>query len=258
MARPLVLVPLAVLFAGGLVGCSVYLEVGEADRGPTVTEDREVSDVAVLDFAGSGDVTLSVGEPSLTVTGGQKVLDDLTVDVRGDTLVIDLAHQWLNPGRLTFDLTLPNLSSVRLSGSGSVTGETAGTGSREVDLSGSGRVELDGVAAGDLTVSVGGSGEVDLSDVAAASTSVEVDGSGRVSLDGETDELTARIPGSGPIDAGDLAAQRAVAAVGGSGSIDVRAQETLDASVTGSGSITYAGDATVTRSVTGSGEISPR
>lgn len=258
MARPIVLVPLAVLSTAGLVSCSMYLEANGGDRGPTVTQEREVSDVAALDFDASGDVVLSVGEPSLTLTGGENVLDDLTVEVQGDTLVIDLANGWHSPGRITYDLTLPDLSSIRLSGSGSVTGEAAGSGSRALDLSGSGRIELDGLDAQELDVSVEGSGEVVVTQVLAVGTSVVIDGSGHVRLAGESDRLTVRIPGSGDVDAGDLTAQDVVAAVGGSGSIDLRAEHTLDASVDGSGTITYSGGAAVRTSVSGSGRVAER
>jgi hypothetical protein len=259
MSRPAVLVPLAIVAAAGLAGCSIDVSLGPVDRGGTTTQERDVTAaVTAVELAASGSLTLAVGEPSLTVTAGRHVLDDLTTRVDGDTLVIDLDRHWLSPGPIAYDLRLPDLSSVRLSGSGEVTGEVAGTGPAELDLPGSGRIELDGLAADDLAVSVGGSGEVVVGDVAAQRTTVRIDGSGRVELDGETGRLDVAIPGSGAAELDGLAARDAGVDVSGSGLAEVDATQTLDASITGAGAITYRGDPTVTRSIAGSGAISAR
>lgn len=258
MARPAVLVPLAVLAAAALVSCSVNLEIGRGDRGPTTTQDREVTaDVTAVEFATSGSLRLSVGDPALEVTAGARVLDDLTTEVRGDTLVIDLDRNWLNPGRVDVDLTLPALSSVTLSGSGEVTGDVGGDGAARLELRGSGRIALDGLVADELDVSVGGSGELVVGDVAASATTVTIGGSGRVELAGETDELHVDIPGSGAAEVRDLVARDVEVRLGGSGVAEVNATATLDASISGSGAVRYTGDPQVTRSVTGSGTVSP-
>ncbi len=153
MARPIVLVPLAVLSTAGLVSCSMYLEANGGDRGPTVTQEREVSDVAALDFDASGDVVLSVGEPSLTLTGGE---NDGSGHVR-------LAGE---SDRLT----------VRIPGSGDVDAGDLTAQDVVAAVGGSGSIDLR--AEHTLDASVDGSGTITYSGGAAVRTSVS--GSGRV------------------------------------------------------------------------------
>jgi hypothetical protein len=255
MARRVLLVPLAVLAAGALVACSVYVDSRGPERGPQTTQARAVSAVSALDLGASGDLRLSVGAPSLSVTAGANVLPDLTTQVRGDTLAIELDHRWHDPGRITYDLTLPALSSITLGGSGTITGDAAGTGDAVLDLAGSGRIDLAALDAGALRVSVRGSGEVVVGRVTATSTVVDIDGSGQVRLAGRTSALDVSIPGSGVADVGALEARDARASIAGSGAAHVLATDTLDASISGSGAITYRGDAQVTSHVSGSGAV---
>lgn len=257
MPRPAVLVALAVPAAAALAGCSFYVDLGQ-ERGPEQTQERDVTAVAGVELKTTGSLTLAVGEPSLTVTAGERVLDDLVTEIRGDALVIDLPSRWHDAGDIHYELTMPALSVVELSGSGEITGDIAGTGSDELSVGGSGRIEVDHVTADGLTVSVDGSGEVLVGDVSASRTTVTIGGSGRAVLSGDTDELSVAIPGSGEVDVADLVAQDAVVEVDGSGDVAVNVVRTLDAAVAGSGTVTYAGDPDVRQSVTGSGSVSSR
>lgn len=73
-------------------------------------------------LATSGSLRISVGEPSLTISAGEAVLDRLTTTIDGDTLEIDLTGGSNNPGRIEYDLVLPALDTISIRGSGSVTG----------------------------------------------------------------------------------------------------------------------------------------
>lgn len=256
MSSRTLIVPLAVVAAVTLAGCSLDVEWHTGSRGDTTSEDRGVpSDVTAVDLGTSGTLTLAVGDPSLTVTAGANVLRDITTEVTDGTLVLGMSAHWPDPGTIDYALTLPDLSSVRLSGSGEVTGEVAGTGDAALTLSGSGRIELDALDADDLTVTVGGSGEIVVPEVAATSTAVRIGGSGRAELSGRTESLDVAIPGSGEVAAAGLVAQDVTVRVPGSGLVEVDAERTLDVRVSGSGSVDYTGDARVTRSVTGSGSV---
>jgi hypothetical protein len=238
-----------------LTGCGVTVDLGGRDPGDRITEERSITDVSAVELATTGSLSLSVGdEPSLTITAGENVLDRLTTQITDDTLVIDLPGSWRNP-RIDYDLVLPALSSVTLSGSGAVDGDIGGTGVIELRINGSGEIELDEIEASDLTVTIDGSGAVEVDDVVASATDVRVDGSGAVTLDGSTDTLDVAIPGSGDVRLSDLVARDAVVRIDGSGDADVHATRTLDAAIGGSGRITYAGDPDVTRDVDGSGDI---
>ena len=123
------LLSLAVAAAAALAACSIDVEWNDESPGGTSTEAREVSsDVTAVDLATSGTLTLTAGDRALTVTAGRNVLADVTTDVTDGTLVIGMSQSWRHPGPISYRLTLPDLSSVRLSGSGDVMGELAGTG----------------------------------------------------------------------------------------------------------------------------------
>jgi hypothetical protein len=118
---------------------------------------------------------------------------------------------------MTVTISVPALTALRLSGSGSVVAHAVSAGRLTVDLSGSGIVRAGGSVTR-LEVALGGSGQAELLD---------------------------------------LAARRVRAVVGGSGEIATTVSETLDATISGSGTIRYAGNpAHVSRRVTGSGIIS--
>lgn len=238
-----------------LTGCDVNVDLGGNDPGDRTTEERSITDVSAVELATTGSLSLSVGdEPSLTITAGENVLDRLTTEITGDTLVIDLPGSWRNP-RIDYDLVLPALSSVTLSGSGAVDGDIGGTGDIELRINGSGEIQLDEIEASDLTVTIDGSGAVEVDDVVAGATVVRVDGSGAVTLDGSTDTLDVAIPGSGDVRLSGLEARDAVVRIDGSGEAEVHATGTLDAAIGGSGRIAYSGDPDVTRDIDGSGEI---
>lgn len=259
MSSRVLLVPLAVLAGAALAACSLSIDWNEGDPGSARTEHRDVSsDVTAVDLGTTGTLTLAVGDPSLTITAGRNVLEDITTEVSDGALTIDMEPDWRDPGAVSYRLTLPTLASVRLSGSGEVTGEVAGSGDSALEVSGSGRIELAAIDADDLQVDVGGSGEVVVRDVTATTTTVRIDGSGRADLSGTSDRLDATISGSGEVAAAALVAQDVVARVPGSGTVDVDAERTLDATVAGSGSVGYSGDPHVTQSVTGSGSVSRR
>ena len=225
------------LTATALSGCTIVNDgLLDIDPGDRVTETREITDVSAVVLGTSGSLRVSVGEPSLTITAGEAVLDRLTTEVDGDTLKIDLPGVWTgNLGRIEYDLVLPALDTVSISGSGEVTGELAPDGSLAIDITGSGDIRLD---------------PVDVSDVA-----VTIAGSGSVALEGTTTTLAVSIPGSGSFTGLDLLADTAVVNISGSGEAEVNVEESLDASISGSGEISYLGDPSVISNVTGSGDV---
>jgi hypothetical protein len=227
-----------VLAAAALTGCTIINDgLLDIDPGNRATQTREISDVSAVVLATSGSLRISVGdEPSLTISAGEAVLERLTTEIDGETLVIDLPGPWGgNLGRIEYDLVLPALDTVSIPGSGEVTGELAPADRLTIDISGSGDVRVD---------------PVDVSDVA-----VTIAGSGSVTLEGRTSTLAVSIPGSGDFTGANLAAATAVVSISGSGEAGVNVTRTLDASISGSGEITYLGDPSVTSNVTGSGDI---
>jgi len=223
------------LLAVLLAGCGLASFAG--DPGPQRSEDRDIEAVSEVELATSGDLSLSTGPtPSLRITAGRDVLDHLTSEVHGDRLVLDTTGSAGNLGDVRYDLVLPEVRTVEVSGSGSIRAGSATLGA--VELSGSGDVDADALDVDELTVDLSGSGTVTLAG-RAGRQSVEIDGSGDYRAAG-LDTTDARVT------------------VGGSGSADVQVSGTLHAVVDGSGTITHGGGASVETEIDGSGSVEER
>ncbi len=233
MKRILSLTAISAAAVLGLTGCIVPF----AGNGPTVSEERDIDAVSTVVLDASGDVTISEGEPSLTIHAQQGALDRLTSDVSGDTLTLGVRGGWLNwtLGEVRYDLTLPDLETLELNGSGDIDSGVTTDGTLVIHLDGSGDIELAGLDAERIEVTISGSGNVDLS--------------------GTATELAIELDGSGDVDAEDLAVQEATVEIGGSGDVSLSVRDNLYARISGSGRIEYSGDPVVDSEVSGSGDV---
>jgi len=232
---PIVLLPSAALLA--LSGCTLVPHGPLVPYGPLVTEDRDIAAVTSLVLDSAGDVTVTVGEPSLVIHAPREVLDRLTSTVKDGVLVLGVKRgiSGFLPGDISYDLTVPSLDSIELNGSGDINSDVPGER---------------------LGIDLSGSGDLDIAGIDASSVTVDISGSGTVSLSGRTDELAASLSGSGEVHADDLDSARVSIDLGGSGDIGVAASDTLDVSISGTGSVRYVGRPEVTQDISGSGEVS--
>ncbi|MFE5410142.1 head GIN domain-containing protein [Microbacterium sp. NPDC056569] len=227
----------AVLIAASLValsGCSLMIPAG-----PMASEERDIGDVSQVVLETSGDLVVSEGEPALTVHAPEGVLERLTSEVDGETLVLATTPGFtMGFGEVRYELTLPSLEMIELNGSGDV----------DATVSADGTVRLD----------IDGSGDVDWSGLAADRVEVRLSGSGDVTLAGSAGELSVELEGSGHVDAEELESQDAVVNLSGSGEVDVSASDSLAVDLSGSGRVTYSGDPSTDVRVSGSGDVERR
>lgn len=230
---------LALLVRGGLQVSQVAR--GGNNNGPLVTEERKVGAFTSLYFATPGQLIIKSGTTNaLTVEAEQGMLNEISANVRGDQLRIEfrnpLSMMGINPLQsIVYTLTVPQLSSVEIAGSGDVTGYLGGKAIK-LTTSGSGNffLELD---ASSVDASVLGSGSISLS--GAVSTSQVV-----------------KIAGSGSYDAPKVSSERADISILGSGSAVVDARDLLTARILGSGDVLYmTKPAKIDQTVIGSGTI---
>ena len=205
--------------------------------GPRVTEQHEVSDdVHALRLENAGDVVVELGnEPGLTVRAPDNVIDRLTVDEEGGTIVLGIEGPGMWTGRIDYVLTVRSFDGVEIEGAGDV----------RADFS----------AAREVSIDIEGSGDVRAEKVDAEEVSIEIVGSGDVRIAGRAERGDYRIEGSGDIRAADLVLRTGAVEVVGSGDISVHATSSLSARVAGSGDIRIAGSPRVTRDIEGSGDI---
>ena len=203
--RSLLLLPVAAL---ALAGCG--------DDGPRTSQARDVAAFTRIENRSSVDVRLRVGESQrVQVFAGEKVIDDVSTEVRDGTLEVDFEHSGWGGDDVEVEATVPELTGIEVSGSG--------------DL------DADGIDAEQFEL---------LSD-----------GSSDIALAGAAGRLLVTLDGSGDADLADLAARDARVDVSGSGDLDVRARERLDVAVDGSGDVRYFGEPAVTPRVDGSGDL---
>lgn len=230
--RTTLLVVTAVAGLLTVAGCSAM-----ADAGPQTTAQRTISGVTAVDLQTSGDLTVTIGEtPGLTIKAGANQLDYLTSEVDGETLVLDSKANMPSGESISYDLVVPSLTSLDISGSGSATG--------------------DGILRGEATVTLSGSGDISMTGVQVPSVTVVLSGSGKVTLGGSADSQQIDISGSGDYNGKELSAGDTGIEVTGSGNADVTVSGRLAVTISGSGDVTYSGSPTqVEKSVTGSGSV---
>lgn len=188
-----------------LTGCGDRSDWG-GDKGPVVSERREVKAFDSIEMEGAARLEITIGEPlSVQLSGHEKAVRRMETEVRGNTLHIKgRARDWVirdNNSRLTVQITVPRLESLEIEGGNDV---------RLVGLHG-------------------------------GKTTIRAAGAVNINADGQLDELTVRMMGAGHADLGKLAATDATVTVEGVGNVIVNASNSLEARMNGVGAIFYVG-----------------
>jgi hypothetical protein len=218
----------AALVAVALTGC--------VPIGPMSSVTPEIDDVTAVVLETGGELTITEGEPSLTIHAPAGILDRLTSDVSDGVLVLG-RRAGLVPfgfGQIRYELTVESLESIEIKGSG----------------------DVDSTVSGDeLAIVIQGSGDVTLTGVDADEVDLRIEGAGDIELSGDANSIAVEIDGSGDIDTDALEVRDAVVSISGSGEVDLHVTGTLAVDISGSGTVTHRGGATVESDISGSGEV---
>jgi hypothetical protein len=183
-----------------------------------------------------GDLFVKSGaEEKLVIEAEQKVLSQLDVAVKGNTVSIKSKGSFKTDKGITYTLTVKSFQGLKMEGSNNS--------------------HVEGFTGGDMDVELGGSGDVELKKIKADKLTVLLKSSGTVTVTGSGKAIAARIDGSGNIEAAGFQVKNADARLEGSGTIQVYADETLKAVLNGAGNIEYKGNAKVTQTVNGAGSV---
>jgi hypothetical protein len=206
-------------------------------NGTVRLEDRDVPTFTGIENQGSGLVRFSRGAtPQVTVESDANILPYLETEVRNGILVLHTRPgSSLNPTRLVYRITAPDLRSVGIEGSGDFHAESPLQTDR-------------------LAIAIEGSGSLE-AEISVDEVSVRISGSGDVALGGTARDALLEIDGSGSIAAADLACVDAQVVIQGSGSATLQASRTLTVEIRGSGDVRYRGGAKVVLSDSGSGTV---
>ena len=226
---------LATLFLSpGLVQCS--------HAGPKVEQKRTVEPFTGIKVGGAFNVILNqTGKHKLVIEAAEELLDNITTEVKGDVLHIEMKWDWSwkDHDDITVYVDFKDLAFLNVSGAGNVKANSS-------------------LRVNDLDLRVSGAGDVDL-EVIAEKMDVEVSGAGDLDLSGSTDSQEIRLSGAGNYDAQDLKSNYTYAKATGAGSIVVFATEEIEAHASGAGSIKYYGQPEKEKSIaSGAGNISKK
>ena len=182
------------------------------------SEARDVSGFNEVELKGVGNLSLEqTGSESLTVEAEEDVLPKIRTEVENKRLIISPERNTsINTTKpINYKLTVKDLNTLEVSGSGDV--------------------EAEDINTDELAVTIGGAGDVEIR--------------------GSADSQEVEISGSGEYRAGKLESKEATIDVRGSGLATVNVSDELEAKVSGSGSVEYIGDPMVQQEVSGAGEV---
>lgn len=216
----------------------------------TITEARQLEGFEEIEINGSPTVYYTQGDSfSVTVKGPESRVKNILTELNGKTLVIRnkgkigfVNIQMGNEGALSVYVTSPDLTGVRLNGSGDFISEK--------------RIDTD-----KIDIMLRGSGDIRVSDLICDRCDVELIGSGDINLDhADTKDMSASLIGSGDISFSVRNAVDTRLALKGSGDIDANFLNNCDAvecELKGSGDIELKGEVkNFSKEKSGSGDVS--
>lgn len=235
MKIPVLAISLAVLL---VAGCTAPASTTIRGSGNVITANHNVSGIIEVVLAGQGSLIITqTDSESLMIEAEDNIMDKIKVETANTKLTIGFKDATnISPTKpIKYNLSVKNLNSVELSGSGDITMSSLKTGALKASISGSGSVVIDSISADSLDASVSGSGNMAISGTVPAET---VD-----------------ISGSGSFNGNRLECKEAKVTMDGSGTISLRVNNKLDVDIPGSGTVNYLGDPKVTQNISGSGRV---
>ncbi len=210
-------------------------------EGNIETRTVELASIDKVSLFGVDHLTIKQGDiQEVKVTGYPNIIDELITNVSNQEWQIRLENGCYKNADLDIEITIPDLKSTSLIGSGSIDVEDFVNQEDQIfQISGSGNIELAGnTGTQELFIGITGSGNM-------VGTKEFVD----------IESVVLNISGSGDLDAFPIQAINYNATLTGSGSANIYAQDQLTGSITGSGNINYKGSPDVNVSITGSGKV---
>ncbi|HJZ41441.1 MAG TPA: head GIN domain-containing protein [Bacteroidales bacterium] len=208
-------------------------------NGQTTRETRTVPAFNGVALTMSADVFISQGtQQKVEVEANKNVMDIIKTEIDGNTLKLTTKDgRWKDMGKVAIYITMPVISELSVSGSGSMSCQTT-------------------VKSEDLEIVVSGSGSVSVPKLESPDITVTITGSGNVSLAGSNTQgkLETLITGSGDFNGEELQVARGDINITGSGSARVNVLQELETNITGSGSVLYKGNPMINANATGSGK----
>ncbi len=208
--------------------------------GPVVEQSLDLASFEKVSLGVSANLYISQGSTqSITIKGQQNIIDNIISKVEDNTWRIRFDKPVRRSGELNIYVTVPKLSSMRVSGSGNVYGEGLFDQSSAFysGISGSGNMKMN---------------------VQAEEMISKISGSGNIALKGQAKAYEVQISGSGNVKAEELQAANCQVRISGSGSAKVDVVDALEVRISGSGDVYYEGRPKINSRISGSGSLRAR
>ena len=210
-------------------------------EGTITTKTIEALDFYKIDISIASQITISQGETyEVKVTGNPNIIAELKTSVVNNMLEIDLESGCYSYNKLAIEITIPELSLIRINGSSKVViNDFYDQSNLEVSISGSGQIFLnkfEGIT--NLNVDISGSGSFETNNYIST-----------------LNNSTVNISGSGRFDGYETTSNIVSAQISGSGKAYITATESLEATISGSGKMYYKGNPVITQTINGSGRL---
>lgn len=214
---------------------------GARGSGNVVSETREVQDVLSISISLPADVLIQQGKTeSLKIEAEDNLMPQLSTEIEMGTLVIkNKVSNWnerVNPSKpVRITITVKDLHSL--------------------DLSGTGTTRIEKLDTQDLSVKISGTGDLTITQLTASKLDCRLSGAGSVTASGTANNLQLVISGVGSFDGAELVNKNADARISGAGSATVHPADSLSAEISGTGSIDYFGSPSLTKHISGLGSV---
>ncbi len=222
--------------ACSIAGCGVV-----RGSGRVVEEERNVSGFSEVSLTNSATLYIENGdEEVLRIEAEDNLLPYLETTVSGDTLVLKTRRGVsLQPSQpINFYLTVKELDSINVSGSGDVFAPDMQAGKLYLNTSGSGGIQAGMLEAKTVDLKTTGSGDIETGRVDARDIAVETTGSGGFNIAaGKTDMMNVVITSDARVNLDELEAEQVKVEITGSGDLIISGGETdrQDITLTGAG-----------------------
>ena len=193
-----------------------------------ITRDFKVSGFDILDLNTVADIEYTQstdGSSSLQIYGSDNIVELVNVDVKDNTLILNMKKKSINKTDLKISISSPNLQSIK----------TSGVGNFNIK---------DKLEAANLKVKNEGVGNIKINDISCQELDLRTEGVGNVQIQGKVEKASLTSQGVGNIDASNLESKSVIATSDGVGSISCHATQSIHARVNGVGGISYKGNPT--------------
>lgn len=219
-----------------------------------MTETRQL--IPFTKVINEGEFNVIIVEDTITeavVEAESNLIPYIRTIVNGNTLIIDSRESINSNIPINIYIRTPEVNSIKLSGSGTITADSLIGDNVEITISGSGNINAH-VKAGIVDILTSGSGDMWLT-VESQFAYSKISGSGNINLSGNTTDGDFSISGSGNMYSYDFVQNKLNAEIPGSGNMYVNVIDHLKVKISGSGSVYYLGNPSLDISITGSGSV---